>query len=149
MTAWFIHCVISVMLMCLIWVIQLVHYPFFKFVDITKSKKAFEFHQKSISYIVMPLMIAELASATYLLVNFYSPFYKLLISNLAIILLIWIQTFVVMVPLHMKLITNFNEATVKRLVNQNWFRTIIWTIKALLWVVLIYHGLTASLVMST
>ena len=148
MTAWFLHCVISVMLMCLIWIIQLVHYPFFKFIDSSKAKQAFEFHQRSISYIVMPLMIAELASATYLLANFYNPFYKLLIANLILILLIWVQTFVIMVPIHVKLISNYDTKLVKKLVNQNWFRTIIWSIKAVLWVILIYHGFTATSIMT-
>ena len=145
MVTWFFHCVVTAMLACLIWIIQILHYPFFKFIDTSKSRSAFEFHQRAISYIVMPLMLAELISAIYLLYTYYFVFKMLLIINFLVILCIWIQTFVVMVPLHMSLSNQFDKNVVSKLVRQNWFRTVLWTIKAIFWISLIAHGISPLL----
>tara|TARA_B100001094_G_C17969801_1_gene689736 strand:- start:327 stop:728 length:402 start_codon:yes stop_codon:yes gene_type:complete len=127
------------MLVCLIWLIQLLHYPFFKFIDVSQSSKAFEFHQRSISFIVIPLMLIELFTGFFLTLYFWNSFAKLLSINLGVILLIWIQTFTVMVPLHMKLMTKYDLNTVNSLIKQNWFRTILWTLKGIFWIFLINH----------
>ncbi len=139
MNIWFVHCISSTMLVCLIWLIQLLHYPFFKFIDVSQSSKAFEFHQRSISFIVIPLMLIELFTGFFLTLYFWNSFAKLLSINLGVILLIWIQTFTVMVPLHMKLMTKYDLNTVNSLIKQNWFRTILWTLKGIFWIFLINH----------
>ena len=47
-----------------IWVIQLVHYPSFHFINKKDYEQFQDFHMKRITYIVMPTMLIELAPAS-------------------------------------------------------------------------------------
>ena len=121
--------------------------PFFKFIDPKQAKDAFFYHQRNISYIVMPLMLIELLSALYLLFLFWNPFYNILILNLGVIILIWLHTFIFMVPIHMSLVKHFSIQDVTTLTHRNWIRTILWSLKGICWILIINHGLTASMVL--
>ena len=140
MFLYFSQAFVTWVLLGLIWVIQLVHYPMFKFVSF--DIKAFVFHQRRISLLVVPLMLFELFSAIALLINQWSIFPSIVIINMVIIGCIWLHTFLIMVPLHNKLIQEPNNGIIKRLVNQNWVRTIAWSIKSLLWGGIIWHLIT-------
>ncbi|MCR9288410.1 MAG: hypothetical protein NXI23_13615 [Bacteroidetes bacterium] len=119
---------ISWMLLGLIWVIQLVHYPAFQWIE---EGRFFEFHKhhtRSISIIVAPLMVLELGLAFWLA---YSECFQLLHTlPLTIVLLIWASTFFVQIPIHHKLSKGKNTDLIRRLVQTNWFRTILWTVKS-------------------
>ena len=128
-----INLLISCVLMGLIWVVQIVHYPSFLFID-AKNFIAFEkFHTARISYLVVPLMLAELALAFALLV--ISDFSAKYVSCSACVLLIWTFTFFLSVPCHQKLTEEGkNELVIRKLVTTNWLRTILWSIKVVvLW----------------
>ncbi len=108
-------------LVVLIWIIQILHYPTFLFVDRESFVRFEAFHAGRISFIVIPLMLMELGLA---LVN---P--RLLVTPLVI--LIWLSTFLLQVPCHNKLQAGYDEATIRRLINTNWIRTILWSLKLL------------------
>jgi hypothetical protein len=57
-------------------------------------------------------------------------------GGLALLLLIWVSTAVFQVPAHEKLKSGFDEAWHRRLVDWNWVRTGLWTLRAmlLLWI---------------
>jgi hypothetical protein len=142
MNLWFIHCVISVLLMGLIWVIQVVHYPFFRFIDVKNANAACQFHQWAISVLVMPLMSLELISGLYLAYSYWDEFLVIHLVNLSTIFVLWIYTLFVMVPIHMKLTTSFDVSTIKLLVKRNWVRSFLWTAKAGFWCYFINAVLT-------
>ncbi|WP_083750259.1 hypothetical protein [Rhodohalobacter halophilus] len=72
----------------LIWTVQLVHYPFFLFAGNDRFKPSMDFHRSRISYIVIPVMLAELFSSAWL--TFYSTdFTGLHTTGLLLILLVW------------------------------------------------------------
>ena len=124
MFVYFIHAIITWLLTGLIWTVQLVHYPFFKFS--TLSKDAFLFHQRQISFLVMPLMITELLTGIYLLIRDW-PLYQYVNGvNVLIIFLLWIHTFAIMVPLHQHLLESPSKTIVSLLVKHNWARTLAW-----------------------
>ncbi len=109
----------------LIWVIQLVHYPSFHYVDRKKFLAFNQYHQAAITVIVLPMMIFELLSALTLFYLFPRTFiYQ---ASLTLVVIIWLSTFLLSVPCHNKLLKEKNSATIKTLVKTNWIRTVAWT----------------------
>lgn len=117
-------------LVVLIWMVQLIIYPSFKYHD----KNLVKWHNKytqRIAIIVIPLMLYQLVFALILsITNFtlINIFYTL------IVFILWLITFLIFVPLHNK-ISNNNHSTkdLQQLISKNWFRTFLWTF------LLIYH----------
>ncbi len=119
---------ISCGLTALIWFVQLVHYPMFEFLDDENFSIAMKFHQDTISYVVIPLMILELALTAYQL--YTSATLSFVIA--AIVLCIWVSTFLLQVPLHKKLSYGKDRFTISSLVRTNWVRTTLWSLKLVL-----------------
>lgn len=116
-------------LLGLIWTIQLVHYPSFRYVSNSKFTEFTTFHARSISFIVLPLMIIELVVAiglSFLLQDSFSYI------KLALVLCIWGSTFALSVPRHNQLQKRRDEKVIESLILTNWPRTILWSVKSLL-----------------
>lgn len=116
-----------------IWVIQIVQYPFFAYVSAENFTKYHDEYRFWITPIVAPAMIVELLTAIFLL--FYPPAdidIKLIWLGLALTLIVWASTFFVQVPLHEKLAHDFNSQTISALVKTNWIRTIAWSLRGAL-----------------
>ena len=111
-----------------IWTIQLVHYPFFHRVDKNYFGSHMDEHRKTISFIVMPVMLIELASAIGLVL--IGSNYKW-VFNLALILLvlIWLSTALLQVPAHAKLANGYSKTETNKLVKSNWLRTLLWSLR--------------------
>jgi hypothetical protein len=113
-----------------IWVIQILQYPFFSYVSAENFTKYHDDYRFWITPIVAPAMIIELLTAIFLL--FYPPEnidIKLMWLALALTLIIWASTFFLQVPLHEKLAHGFNSQTLAALVNTNWIRTVCWSLR--------------------
>jgi len=52
-----------------------------------------------------------------------------MIKSLLILMTIWLFTFICIVPLHNSLSNKRSVDNINSLINYNWFRTILWTIK--------------------
>jgi hypothetical protein len=113
-------------LVILIWMTQLIIYPSFKYYD---ELQLVNWHQKytlAISFIVMPLMLMQVVLHGYQL---YTAFNWLTVLAVLLIILTWLNTFAVAVPLHNQITTNTNPLTAaEKLVNINWYRTIMWSL---------------------
>tara|TARA_R100001143_G_scaffold44720_1_gene40085 strand:+ start:2095 stop:2532 length:438 start_codon:yes stop_codon:yes gene_type:complete len=122
--------IFSSFFMCgVIWLVQLVHYPFFFRADRTQFTEHIRFHGFRISFIVLPVMTLELISS--ILLTIYAPdFQALHLIGLIVVLLIWVSTFLLQVPQHAKLVDKFDENAILKLVRTNWIRTILWSIKS-------------------
>lgn len=112
----------------LIWMVQLVHYPSFPYVDQQKFGAFHAFHSQTITWIVMPVMVVELALAVLLVTKSPDLFWKF---NLAGLVLIWLATASLSVPIHNQLAIAPTEALAARLVWTNWPRTILWSLRSL------------------
>lgn len=120
----------SCLMMCgLIWLVQLVHYPAFKYVTYSSFQKFCSFHSRTITIIVMPLMFIELGTGFYL---YYLKQNQFFLINLILIVLIWLSTFFLSVPLHEQLAKGFDIDTINKLVNTNWPRTFLWSTRSIL-----------------
>ncbi|MEM6517071.1 MAG: hypothetical protein AAF688_12875 [Bacteroidota bacterium] len=113
-------------LVILIWLVQLVIYPSFKFF---KPADLYRFHKSytlRIAVIVMPLMVGQLLFYTYFLFKEQSVFNVL---GFLIVILLWASTFFQFVPLHGEISNNtFTKITLNQLVHRNWLRTFFWTL---------------------
>ena len=96
---------------------------------ISMSKHLKKWHLKytrSISFIVMPLMIGQLFLAIY---QTYQNANSYTLGSLAIIIVIWGATFLQFVPMHKGISSQpITEDVLKNLVLKNRMRTFLWTI---------------------
>lgn len=124
--------ILSSIMTGIIWIIQLVHYPSFRYIDSAEWASFHRFHTSRMGFIVGPLMVLEIAGSAYL---FYLNDKTGII--LAANILIWMSTFLIQVPIHSRLSTEYSLEESKSLTRTNWFRTVLWTLKtaALLWFV--------------
>jgi hypothetical protein len=116
-----------------IWVIQLVQYPFFSYLNPAGFKKYHDDYRFWITPVVAPPMILELLTSIFLV--FYPPEninLKLLWLALILTVIVWASTFFLQVPLHEKLANGFDAKTHSLLVSTNWLRTAAWSLRALL-----------------
>lgn len=111
-----------------IWLVQLVHYPSFRFIDPQKFVAFEHFHSARISLIVTPLMVLELAASAMILFFQRTPGSAL---NFGSVILIWMATLFLSVPSHQKLLSNgYNLDVINHLIQTNWVRTIIWSLRS-------------------
>ena len=134
-----VHDVCCTLLTGLIWTIQVVHYPLFAEVGTAQFAAYEQAHQESIVWLVMPLMLAELATAIWLALADPSATRAV---GLALVLTIWCSTALVQVPLHTKLSKAFEPAGHARLVRTNWVRTWAWSVRCAL---ITLHGAWGTL----
>jgi hypothetical protein len=118
----------------LIWTIQLVHYPSMKFIPEEKFTAYHNFHTQRISILAMPIMLIELFTSLGLFYQNGSSYNHIFTINLILVILIWISTFLIQVPMHNTLSSAKNARVLNNLILSNWIRTILWTARSLLMV---------------
>ena len=125
------HLIFTSIMTGVIWVIQIVHYPSFHFIEKELYTAFQKFHMNKISIIVIPIMLAELITGMMLFLDksYKSPF---LIISSVILVLIWLITGVFFSKAHNELMTGYQELVVNQLVVMNWIRTLLWTLRLLL-----------------
>jgi len=125
------HLIFTSIMTGVIWVIQIVHYPSFHFIEKELYTAFQKFHMNKISIIVIPIMLAELITGMMLFLDksSKSPF---LIISFVILVLIWLITGVFFSKAHNELMTGYQELVVNQLVVMNWIRTLLWTLRLLL-----------------
>ena len=125
------HLALASIMVGVIWVIQLVHYPSFRFTDREKYVSFQIFHMRNISFIVVPVMILEFLSGL-LLVLYHSNHEYLLRISFILLLIIWLVTALFFAQIHQKLSKGYDETLVRNLVSLNWIRTLLWTIRTII-----------------
>ena len=131
-----IQLVTTLPLVGLIWTIQLVHYPLFSRIGDSGFIEYQHEHMRAIGPLVGPLMAVEALAAIALV--FCLPTNPLAISGLALILVIWGSTAILQIPCHRRLCDGFDSTAHRRLVTSNWLRTIAWSGRGGLSVLMIY-----------
>ena len=115
-----------------IWLIQLVHYPMFQFLDRAGFKSNHTFHSTAITFVVMPAMLLELVLAAVVLWK-RGPLNAPAVVGFGLVVLIWITTFFVLVPLHKRLQTEgFQPQVHLTLCRWNWLRTLAWSARGVI-----------------
>ena len=116
-----------------IWVTQLVQYPFFAHVNPASFTKYHDDYRFRITPVVAPPMLVELLTSIFFV--FYPPRNidpNLVLIALVLTLIVWGSTFFLQVPLHEKLAAGFDRRAHALLVRTNWLRTAAWSLRSLL-----------------
>lgn len=122
------------------WSLQLVHYPLFNYVDRDKFCDFIKKHQKRLSFVLVPLMIAECFLSILMLVVAQPGKATVFASILfALVIVIWFSTFCFQVAEHCSLNKGFCHKSLKKLIASNWIRTFAWTARALLLFFLLFQ----------
>ena len=113
--------------MCVVlWLVQLVIYPSFLRVDPSELiawHKAYTFR---VSFVILPLMLGQLVIA---ILSVWEDPSILEWVAFTFVLVCWILTFFVSVPLHRKIEQNdTTRETRQKLIATNWPRTILWSV---------------------
>lgn len=124
----------ATLIMCgVILVVQVVHYPLFGKVG-TAGFVAYQTdHMRRITFVIAGPMLVELGTAIAL--TWWRP---ALIpewqiwAGLALLAGIWISTGLLQMPLHITLLDGFDATVHQRLVATNWIRTLAWSARGVL-----------------
>ena len=132
------HAGATLYLVGVIWIVQILVYPAMANVGAGDYSAYHNLHTSRISPVVAPAMIIELLTAIYFVFAVWETVDRRYFwFGLALVLIIWISTFFLQVPLHEKLAKGFSADVQQRLVWTNWIRTIAWTLRGalVLWLV--------------
>ena len=115
------------------WLVSVVQYPLFALVGADAWAAYHDAHRRRITYVVLPAMVAELASAAWLALDppaFVDP--RAAWAGLALAAGSWGLTALVAVPDHERLVRGYDAAVGARLTRLHHLRTACWTLHALL-----------------
>ena len=117
-------------LLLLIWLVQIIIYPGLSRIHSKDFVNCHSWYVVRISVIVMPLMIGEAIITIAWLVWTKVSIYAAVTAGLVVI--IWLSTFILQVPIHKYLRSGKDDSYIRRLVATNWIRTIAWSLKTVL-----------------
>tara|TARA_B100001121_G_scaffold199363_1_gene174322 strand:+ start:19 stop:426 length:408 start_codon:yes stop_codon:yes gene_type:complete len=126
-----LHLIATSVMVGVIWVIQLVHYPSFHFVELKQYTTFQRFHMARISYVVIPAMLTELFTLILIVISM-DQIDTLVLASAILLIFIWLMTAVFFSGVHQKLTLGYDQTVVDKLVKLNWGRTLLWTLRLLL-----------------
>ncbi len=133
-----LHMLATSVMVGVIWFVQHVHYPLKRFVEEAAFVDYERQHIDRTGHVVGVPMLAEAALAVLLVIDptiHGQPAIAWL--GFVLLVLIWMSTAVFQVPQHHILSSGFDRRAHRRLVNSNWVRTVLWTARGILSVILL------------
>jgi hypothetical protein len=130
-----LHAFATLTMTGLLWFVQIVHYPLFARVGADGSVQYEREHTQRTTWVVAPLMLTEAGTAVWLVLHppaTMPAFLPVGIGGLALVIVIWLSTFFLQVPCHRRLADRHDPDAVRRLVATNWLRTIAYTARAVM-----------------
>ncbi len=125
----------------LIWFVQIVHYPLYANVGRERFPEYEALHNRMTTWVVGPAMLVELVTAVMLLKYAPNASSSLAWVGLALLIVIWVSTAALSVPAHDVLTAGFSDGAYRKLVNTNWIRTVAWTARGVILMVITYRSL--------
>lgn len=129
-----------------IWMVQLAHYPLMAHIEPESFKAYQSANLPSTTWVVMPMMMLEVVFAAgqalvLFILNFDAPNLALHLSSIGALIIVWLSTFFLQVPLHQKLLSQKDEKLIRKLVATNWIRTSAWSLRSFILIFLLYKSL--------
>lgn len=125
-------------LVVLIFMVQLLIYPSFRFFEAAGLAAWHRIYTRNMTFIVAPLMIAQLGLAMY----FFKVFPAMFAPNVIYMTLVsacWLVTFFIFIPLHARIDKEPAHKNLSiKLTNLNWIRVALWVLILALDIVLLY-----------
>jgi hypothetical protein len=101
-------------------------------------------HMTRTSWVVIPVMVTEVATGMGLLLVLTQPGHiHLAWRGLGLLALVWLSTACLQAPAHRALLNRFDSRIHSRLVQTNWLRTIGWTARSwlMVWLCIAYFNM--------
>jgi hypothetical protein len=117
--------VVAAALVGLIWTVQVVVYPAFALVGTDEWARYGAAHRRRITWVVAPLMLANVGLAAALLLDDGPDALRVL--NAALAGGVFAATGLIFAPMHGRLEETASPGAFARLVHGNWARTLAWT----------------------
>lgn len=122
---------LSVGLAAVLWTVQLVIYPAFRWIEPARFVAWHRSYTPAITVIVAPLILGQLAVLLLALFAAAGPVSRWLLVELGCCAVAWAVTFTVSVPIHQQLQRHRSSTAIDRLISTNWIRTLAWSGAAL------------------
>ena len=121
-----IHLIATAMMVSIIWLVQILHYPTFLYIDNERYTEFQNFHMKNISFLIIPLMLLEFLTGFFLLffVNEIDFYFNI---SFSLLVLIWLITVLFFTRYHSALSNKYERNIILKLIRLNWIRTFLWT----------------------
>ena len=87
-------------------------------------------YMKRMGYVAGPIMVLEFLIISFLFLSNFEN--KVIAAMFLITCLIWLSTFLIQVPVHQGLTNRKEKKLIQKLINTNWIRTILWSVKLVL-----------------
>lgn len=139
------HALATVSMAGVIWTMQLVHYALFSHVGAAAFSEYQREHMRRISWIVGPMMALEAGTAIWLALDrpVGIPSWATA-TGAALVCVIWLSTGLLQGPTHARLLREGAEPRRLRfLLASNWIRTIAWSVRAPLALLMLVWGTQA------
>ena len=121
-----IHSLVDFGMCVVLWLVQLVIYPSFLRIEPSELPAWHKAYTFRVSFVILPLMLGQLMLAILGLLG--DPSILEWVA-FAFVLVCWILTFFVSVPLHRKIEQNDTTKEIRqKLITTNWPRTILWSL---------------------
>lgn len=123
---WSIRIAVDFGLVVLIWLVQLIIYPGFRYYSPAELALWHPKYSNLITVVVGPLMVAQVGLVGWLLLNRFSGF---TLTSAVLVGLMWASTAFQAVPIHNAIAAgDATPETLANLVRVNWVRTVGWTL---------------------
>ncbi|MGJ8641018.1 MAG: hypothetical protein ACSHYA_16625 [Opitutaceae bacterium] len=108
-----------------LWLVQLIIYPSFLRIEADKLVDWHKVYTFRVSFVIIPLMFGQMGLWLF---SVYQAPNVTVVVGLLLVVICWILTFTISVPLHRKVERGEGSETVLRaLIGTNWYRTVCWT----------------------
>ncbi len=136
-----LNLVCTTFMLGLIWFVQIVHYPLLAHVGRSNFTDYETLHCRRTGWVVLLPMIIELVTALFLPILAPSESIQfLLVLAAGLVLVVWCTTAFQQKPAHRTLLQGYDETALANLVRSNWIRTVTWTARAAILVVVLLLG---------
>ena len=115
---------------------QLITYPSFLKIDKNEFVSFHNNYVKNISIVAVPIMSLELLTLIYMNVYINN---LLFMKSLLVLIVIWLITFIIIVPIHNQLSKKLEIEKIISLIRYNWIRTVLWTSKIFIILYIFYE----------
>lgn len=124
----------------ILWFVQLVHYPLFNEMPAKNMVNYGYYHMQKISGIINLLFIIDFITIVFLLLLVNSDLSAtLMLINISIFLFIVILTRITFLPIYQQISKNPNSILITKLINLNWIRTLVWSLKVIFMLIIFFE----------
>lgn len=124
-------------LVVLIWMVQLLIYPSFKYFGKEGLSTWHKIYTGNMTILVAPLMLIQVGLVIYFWL-YYPLMFAPNVIYTALVALTWLSTMFIFIPIHAAIDKNTTDSLLIKLTRYNWLRVILWTAIVILDIFLLY-----------